>query len=93
MAIKGEATVDDLYRVEGKAEIVDGEIVLMSAACGLHGYAAGVIYASLLEYARRTKSGYALPDKTKIKVEANPGGQPPEKPSPDSNSDSKTDKE
>jgi Uma2 family endonuclease len=62
MAIKGEATVDDLYRVEGKAEIVDGEIVLMSAAGGLHGYAAGVIYASLLEYARRTKSGYALPD-------------------------------
>jgi HlyD family secretion protein len=40
-----------------------------------------------------TSGGYALPDKTKIKVEANPGGQPPEKPSPGSNSDSKTDKE
>lgn len=62
MAIKGEATIDDLYRVEGKAEIVDGEIVLMTPAGGLHGYAAGVIYASLLEYARRTRSGYALPD-------------------------------
>jgi RND family efflux transporter MFP subunit len=40
-----------------------------------------------------TSGGYALPDKTKIKVEANPGGQPSEKPSPGSNSDSKTDKE
>ena len=62
MAARREATVDDLYRVEGKAEIVDGELVLMSAASGLHGYASGIIYASLLEYARRTRHGYALPD-------------------------------
>ena len=62
MAIGHEATIDDLYRVEGKAEIVDGEIVLMSAASGLHGYAAGRIYASLLEHENRTKSGHALPD-------------------------------
>jgi Uma2 family endonuclease len=62
MATGREATIDDLYRVEGKAEIVDGEIVLMSAASGLHGYAAGIIYASLLDYARQTKTGYALPD-------------------------------
>jgi HlyD family secretion protein len=40
-----------------------------------------------------TSAGYALPDKTKVKVEANPGDQPSEKPSPGSTSDSKTDKE
>jgi HlyD family secretion protein len=40
-----------------------------------------------------TSGGYALPDKTQIKVEANPADQPAGKPSPGSNSDSKTDKE
>ena len=40
-----------------------------------------------------TSGGYALPDKTQIKIETNAGDQPAEKPSPGSNSDSKTDKE
>ena len=62
MAARREATIDDLYKAEGKAEIVDGELVLMTAASGLHGYAAGRIYASLLEHERRTKHGHALPD-------------------------------
>jgi Uma2 family endonuclease len=57
-----EATIEDLYRVDGKAEIVGGEIVLMSAAGGLHGYAAGEITASLREYARRTRRGVAFAD-------------------------------
>jgi len=57
-----EATVEDLYKIADKAEIVNGELVIMTPAGGLHGYAAGAIYASLFEYARRTKRGYALPD-------------------------------
>ena len=56
------ASIDDLYRVEGKAEIVNGELVLISAAGGAHGYAAIAISASLFEYGRRTRSGYAMPD-------------------------------
>ena len=40
-----------------------------------------------------TSGGYALPDKSHIKIEANSGEQPAEKPSPGSNNDSKTDKE
>jgi Uma2 family endonuclease len=56
------ATVDDLYRVEGKAEIVNGELVLMSAAGGAHGYAALAISASLFEYGKGTRGGYAMPD-------------------------------
>lgn len=57
-----EALVADLCRTEGKAEIVGGRLVHMSAAGGFHGYAAGVIYASLLEHARSTKGGIAFPD-------------------------------
>jgi Uma2 family endonuclease len=64
MATRREATIEDLYRVpeNGKAEIVDGELVIMSPGGGLHGYAAGAIYASLFEYGRRTRRGVALPD-------------------------------
>ena len=29
MSTKVEATIEDLYKVEGKAELVNGEIVLM----------------------------------------------------------------
>jgi Uma2 family endonuclease len=64
MVRKHEVTVQDLYHVpeDGKAEIVNGELVLMSPSGGLHGYAGGLIFGSLLEYARRTKRGVALPD-------------------------------
>ncbi len=64
MAGHREATVEDLYHVpeDGKAEIVNGELVLMTPSGGLHGYAGGLIFASLLDYARRTKRGVALPD-------------------------------
>jgi Uma2 family endonuclease len=58
------ATVEDLYRVpeNGKAELVNGELVLMSPAGGLHGYAAGAIHASLFQYGRQTRRGIAIPD-------------------------------
>jgi Uma2 family endonuclease len=64
MRTGSEATIDDLYRVpeNGKAEIVDGELVLMSPSGALHGYAVGVIFHSLFEYARRTKHGVAFAD-------------------------------
>ena len=57
-----EATIDDLRHVEGKAEIVGGELVLMPAAGGFHGYASVEIAASLREYAHRTGRGVALGD-------------------------------
>ncbi len=58
------ATVDDLYRVPGgtKAEIVHGELVLMSPTGAVPGRAGGEIYAHLREYERRTGGGYAFPD-------------------------------
>ena len=57
-----EATLEDLYRVDEKAELVGGELVLMSPTGGLPGFAGGEIFASLREYGRRTNAGYALPD-------------------------------
>ena len=62
MSTKTEATVEDLYKVEGKAEIVNGEIVLMPPTGFLPSQAGGEIFVSLREYARRTKSGYAITD-------------------------------
>jgi Uma2 family endonuclease len=64
MSTKTEATVDDLYRVpeNGKAEIVNGELVLMSPTGGVPGRAAGEIFISLREYERRVGGGYAFPD-------------------------------
>lgn len=58
------ATIADLARVaeHGKAELIDGAIVEMSPTGFLPSYVAGEIYASLREYARRTKSGYAIGD-------------------------------
>ncbi|MFE1746942.1 Uma2 family endonuclease [Coleofasciculus sp. H7-2] len=64
MNLKTEVTIEDLYRIpeNGKAEIVNGELLLMAATGFLPGRAGGEIYVSLREYERSTKSGYALPD-------------------------------
>jgi Uma2 family endonuclease len=62
MATRTRATIDDLYHVTSKAELVGGEIVHMSPTGALPGRAAGAIYTSLREYERRTKSGYAFGD-------------------------------
>lgn len=64
MDTKTKATIEDLYRVpeNGKAELVDGEILIMSPTGYLSGYAGGEIFVSLREYARRTKTGLATPD-------------------------------
>ena len=64
MSIRTEATIDDLYRVpeHGKAELVNGELVLMSPTGGVPGRAAGEIYVSLHSYEKQVGGGYAFPD-------------------------------
>jgi Uma2 family endonuclease len=62
MSTKVEATIDDLYRIDGKAEIVGGEIVMMSPSGVLPGLAALRIAIRLDEYARRTGRGCAIGD-------------------------------
>src|SRR6516225_3368147 len=64
MASKIEATIADLYRVpeDGKAEIVDGEVVLMPPTGDLPASAGGEAFASLREFGRRTGLGRAYTD-------------------------------
>jgi len=64
VSTKVEATIEDLYYVpeHGKAEIIDGELIKFMPTGFLPNYAAGEIFASLRDYARRTRSGYALTD-------------------------------
>jgi Uma2 family endonuclease len=59
---KIRATIEDLYKVGGKAELVNGEIVLMSPTGGVPGRAGGEIYISLRQYERQYGGGYAFPD-------------------------------
>ena len=60
MSTKVEATIEDLYKVEGKAELVNGEIILMSPTGGLPGYAGDKILSSLFAYSERRKFGLAV---------------------------------
>jgi len=62
MSIKVEATIEDLYKVEGKAELVNGEIILMSPTGILPGYAGDKILSSLLIYSEGRKFGWAVGD-------------------------------
>jgi Uma2 family endonuclease len=55
------ATLEDLYAVDGKAELINGRIVRMPTGYG-SALAAGEIYASLRDYVRQTGRGVALPD-------------------------------
>lgn len=64
MSLKTKATIEDLYRVpeNGKAELVNGELVIMTATGFLPGFAGGEIYSSLRDYGFASKRGYGLPD-------------------------------
>jgi Uma2 family endonuclease len=53
------ATIDDLYRIRGKAELVRGQIVLMPPFGGMVGQAVARIILSLHNYASRAKRGHA----------------------------------
>lgn len=69
MTTKNQATIEELYQVEGKAELVDGEIVLMSPTGFLPSYAASEIFVSLRAHARQTKSGHAVTDSAGFRVD------------------------
>jgi Uma2 family endonuclease len=58
------ATLKDLYQIpeNGKAELVNGEIVRMSPTGARPGRAGGEIHFSLRLYEEQTGGGYAFPD-------------------------------
>jgi Uma2 family endonuclease len=68
MSIKTRATIEDLYKVEGKAELVNGEIVLMSPTGGRPGRASLEIAMRLLLYEREHGGGYAFPNNVSFAV-------------------------
>ncbi len=69
MITSTRATIEDLYRVPGKAEIVDGELIIMSPTGAAPNYAASEIFVSLREYSRRTKKGHAVNDNAAFRVD------------------------
>jgi Uma2 family endonuclease len=70
-ATSSKATLNDLYRVpeHAKAEIVHGELVLMSPTGDLPNRAAGAIYVSLRLYERQMSGGRAYTDNAGFKVD------------------------
>ena len=62
MSTKSQATIEDLFRVpkDVKAEIVNGELVLMSPTCDMPSRASGAIYVSLRLF-ERNAGGRAYP--------------------------------
>src|SRR5438105_2258351 len=66
-----EATIEDLYALphEQKAEIVNGEIVLMSPTGAAPNYAATEIVVSLRNYSRRTKKVFAVSENGVFRVD------------------------
>jgi Uma2 family endonuclease len=62
MITKTRATIEDLYATPGKAELVNGELVLMSPTGDKPGWAGDEIFASLRSYVRMTSFGRAVSD-------------------------------
>ena len=69
MSTKTQATIEDLYRIRdrGKAEIVNGEVILMSPTGDMPARAGGAIYVSLRGVERRA-GGRAYPDNVGFRV-------------------------
>ena len=62
MATKPKAAIEDLYGVDGKAEFVNGELLIIEPTGCLPNRAAGTIYVRLRDYERRTQRGLAYTD-------------------------------
>jgi Uma2 family endonuclease len=68
MSTKTRATIEDLYKVEGKAELVNGEIVHMPPSGDEPSSAGFQVAKRLDDYARQTRRGRAYPDGTGFQV-------------------------
>lgn len=70
MTTRNRAAIEDLYSVpeNAKAEIVDGELILMSPTGGAPSFAAGEIFAGLREHSKKNKPGRAVSDNAGFRV-------------------------
>jgi Uma2 family endonuclease len=69
------ATLDDLYRVEGKAELIDGRIVRYMASGVLPSKVAGRIFRSLDDFSVKVKRGEAFGDGIGYAIPELPSGR------------------
>src|SRR5262245_65017087 len=77
MATVGQqpATLDDLYRTEGKAELIGGRIVEYMASGILPNEVAANIYVSLRAYAKQSGRGLAFTDNIGFAIPVLPSGR------------------
>jgi len=70
MTTKARSTIDDLYHVQedGKAELVNGEIILMPPTGEMRGRAGGSVYISLRAHEGKAP-GRAFPDNVGFRVQ------------------------
>ena len=71
MTAKTGATIEDLYHFpgDGKAELVNGELVVMEPTGFWPIRSAGAIYRSLSDHEQKTRSGYAISDNAGFTVD------------------------
>jgi Uma2 family endonuclease len=64
MSTRTKATIEDLYNIpgNGKAEIINGEVVRIMPTGGVPGRASGKLFFSLSIYEKTRGGGYAFPD-------------------------------
>jgi Uma2 family endonuclease len=72
---QARATLDDLFREEGKAELIDGRIVRFMPTGDWPSLIGGEIFVSLRQYARKRKRGRAYPDGVGYAVPRLPSGR------------------
>jgi Uma2 family endonuclease len=73
--IQSRATLDDLYRTPGKAELIDGRIVHFMATGLKPNRVAGRIFRSLDDYSEQIGKGVALTDNMGFSVAELPSGR------------------
>lgn len=71
MSSRTRATIEDLYNIpgNGKAEIINGEVVRIMPAGGVPGRASGNVFFSLRSYEKTVGGGYAFPDNVGLIVD------------------------
>jgi Uma2 family endonuclease len=62
MRTKTRATIQDLYQVQGKAELINAEVVRFMPTGDEPARAGGAIYVALRLYERQHRTGLAYPD-------------------------------
>jgi Uma2 family endonuclease len=75
MATASRATLDDLYRTEGKAELIGGRIVEEMATGIRPNEVAGNIYVSLRTHVRQSRQGRAFTDNIGYAIPELPSGR------------------